>query len=152
MDYKVLFVAIPLFFTLCTPAQAAAFNETLPNAQVVSQLEQRARQASPREQCFLYTELIHTMTEMAGKQMIQGGVDQASATLKKVEQYAAMIHLGLADNTKRIKDAEVLMEHTTYRLQEYLRHASNEDRDTLQSTLKKLDQVHDELLTQVFKH
>jgi hypothetical protein len=43
------------------------------------------------------------------------------------------------------------MHHTSYRLGEYLRKASNEDRDTLQATLKQLDQVHDELLAQVFK-
>jgi hypothetical protein len=152
MNYKVLLVTVPLLLTLCTPAQAAAFNETLPDAQALNQLELRAQQANPRDQCFLYTELIHTMTEMAGKEMLQGDVDQASATLKKVAQYAAMIHQGLANNTKRVKDAEVLMEHTTYRLQEYLHQASWEDRATLQSALKQLDQVHDELLTQVFKH
>jgi hypothetical protein len=152
MVYKILLVTVSLFFTFCPPAQAAAFNEILPDAQALNQLELRAQQASPRDQCFLYTELIHTMTEMAGKQMLQGDVDQASATLKKVEQYASMIHLGLADNTKRIKNAELLMEHTTYRLQEYLHQASGEDRATLQATLKQLDQVHDELLTQVFKH
>jgi hypothetical protein len=147
-----LLVTLPLFLSLSTPAQGASFNENLPDAQVLSQLELRAQQASPRDQCFLYTELVHTMTEIAGKQMIQGDIDQASATLKKVEQYAALIHLGIANDTKRVKDAEQLMHHTTYRLGEYLRHASSEDRATLQDTLKHLDQVHDELLSQVFKH
>jgi hypothetical protein len=152
MSCKILLVTVPLFLTLCTPAQAAAFNEIMPDAQALSQLEVHAQQASPRDQCFLYTELIHIMTEMAGRQMLQGDVDQASATLKKVERYASMIHLGLANDTKRVKNAELLMERTTYRLQEYLHQASGEDRATLQSTLKQLDQVHDELLTQVFKH
>jgi hypothetical protein len=122
------------------------------DAQALSQLELRAQQASPRDQCFLYTELIHAMTEIAGKQMRNGDIDQASATLKKIEQYAALIHLNLGNDTKRLKNAEQLMEHTTYRLGEYLHQASSEDRPTLQATLKRLDQVHDELLAQLFSH
>jgi hypothetical protein len=122
------------------------------DAQALSQLELRAQQASPRDQCFLYTELIHAMTEIAGKQMRNGDIDQASATLKKIEQYAALIHLNLGNDTKRLKNAEQLMEHTTYRLGEYLHQASSEDRPTLQATLKRLDQIHDELLAQLFSH
>ena len=115
------------------------------------QLEARAQQAKPREQCFLYTELVHNMTELAGKQMLAGDVDQASATLKKVEHYAELIHLNLANDTKRLKNAEMLMHHTTYRLGEYLHQASSEDQVTLKATLKQLDQIQDEILNQVFK-
>jgi hypothetical protein len=92
------------------------------------------------------------MTEIAGKQMRDGDIDKASASLKKVEHYAALIHLNLANDTKRLKNAELLMHHTTYRLGEYLHQASSEDRPTLQATLKQLDQVHDELLAQLFSH
>jgi len=55
-----------------------------PNAQALAQLEIRAQQAGPRDQCFLYTELVHTMTEIAGRQMLNGDIDKASDTLKKV--------------------------------------------------------------------
>jgi hypothetical protein len=143
---------LPLFLAFCSPVLASSVDENLPDAQALSQLELRAEQASPRDQCFLYTELVHTMTEIAGKQMLNGDIDQASATLKKVEHYATLIHLNLANDTKRLKNAELLMHHTTYRLGEYLHKSSGEDRDTLQATLKRLDQVHDELLAQVFRH
>jgi hypothetical protein len=92
------------------------------------------------------------MTEIAGRQMLNGDVDQASATLKKVEHYAELIHLGLARDTKRLKSAEMLMHHTTYKLSGYLHQASGEDQATLQATLKQLDHVQNELLTQVFNH
>jgi len=141
-----------LYLILCPRVLASSTDENTPEAQAISQLELRAQQANPRDQCFLYTELINTMTEIAGKQMLNGDIDQASATLKKVEHYASLIHLGLASDTKRLKNAEQLMHHTTYRLGEYLHKASGEDRATLQSTLKRLDQVHDELLAQVFSH
>ena len=133
------------------PAATSA-DLALPDEQALLQLEQRALQARPREQCFLYTELVHVMTEIAGKEMLDGDVEKASAMLKRVEHYAQLIHLGLADDTKRLKNAEQLMQHTTYRLNGLLRAASSEDRETLKLTLKQLDQVQDELMAQVFKH
>jgi hypothetical protein len=145
-------ILLPLFLTFCTPVRASSIDETIPDPQALSQLELRAQQANPRDQCFLYAELVHTMTELAGKQMISGDIDQASATLKKVEHYATLIHMNLANDSKRLKNTEMLMHHTTYRLGEYLHKASGEDRPTLQATLKRLDQVHDELLAQVFAH
>jgi hypothetical protein len=143
-------LSLPLL--LATPSRAANVDDNLPNAQALLALELRAQQANPRDQCFLYTELVHVMTEIAGKQMLDGDVDQATASLKKVNDYAKLIHMDLSSNSKRVKNAEELMHHTSYRLGEYLRKASNEDRDTLQATLKQLDQVHEELLAQVFKH
>jgi phosphomevalonate kinase len=126
--------------------------DNLPDAQALAQLEQRAQQAGPRDQCFLYTELVNTMTEVAGRQMLNGDVDQASATLKKVNHYAQLIHLDMASNSKRLKNAEMLLHHTTYRLTEYLHKASYEDQPTLKTTLKQLDKVHEELLAEVMKH
>ena len=143
-------LTLPLL--LSTPSRAASVDDNLPTAEAIVQLELRAQQANPRDQCFLYTELVHVMTEIAGKQMLNGDIDQATATLKKVNAYATLIHVDLSSNSKRVKNAEELMHHTSYRLGEYLRKASNEDRDTLQATLKQLDQVHDELLAQVFRH
>ena len=150
LRYTVLL--LPLSLSLSLPAAAFSnIDENLPDAQALAQLELRAQQAGPRDQCFLYTELVHVMTEIAGKQMLDGDVDQATASLRKVNDYAKLIHMDLSSNSKRVKNAEELMHHTSYRLGEYLRKASNEDRDTLQATLKQLDQVHDELLAQVFK-
>ena len=147
-------VLLPLSLSLapCTAALASSVDANLPDAQALAQLELRAQQAGPRDQCFLYTELVHTMTEIAGKQMLNGDIDQASSTLKKVNHYAQLIHMDLASNSKRIKNAEMLMHHTTYRLAEYLHKASGEDQDTLKLTLKQLDRVHEELLAEVMKH
>jgi hypothetical protein len=142
---------LALFLTLC-PFAYAGFNENLPDSQTLSQLEIRAQQANPRDQCFLYTELVHTMTELAAKQLLDGDADAASATLKKVEHYAQLIHLGLSSDTKRLKNAEMLMHHTAYRLGDLVRAASSEDRPVLTATLKQLDQVQTEILLQLFSH
>jgi hypothetical protein len=151
LRYTVLL--LPLSLSLSLPAAAFSnIDENLPDAQALAQLELRAQQASPRDQCFLYTELVHTMTELAGREMVNGEIDQASATLKKVSHYAQLIHMSLADNTKRLKNAEMLLHHTTYKLQEYLHKADGDDQATLKTTLTQLDKVHEELLAEVMKH
>jgi hypothetical protein len=115
-------------------------------------LEQRASEAKPREQCFLYTELVHVMTEKAGKEINDGDTEQAAATLKQIDKYAHLIHLNLARDTKRIKNAQMLMHNTTYRLGQYLHLVSGDDQVTVKDTLKQLNQVNEELLAQVFSH
>jgi hypothetical protein len=146
-----LLVASSLFLLL-TPPVHAAIDETLPDAQALNQMELRAEQANPRDQCYLYTQLVHTMTEMAVKEMADGEDDQASATLKQINRYAHLIQVNLEQNTKRLKNAEMLMHHTTLRLAQALRLASEDDRTTVQATLKQLDLVQDQILNQVFNH
>jgi len=139
-------------FTLTTIPARAAIDDSVPAPEFIAQLELKAAQAKPREQCFLYTELVHSMTQLAGKQFTDGEYEKADATLKKIEHYAQLIHLNLTSNTKKVKDAEILMQHSTAHMGDYLRHASSDDRPALQAALKQLDHVHDELLSQVFAH
>jgi len=143
-----------LLTTLClaVPAHAAAADEAVFTPEALAQLEQRASVAKPREQCYLYTQLVHAMTAKAGKEISDGEDEQAAATLKQVNRYAHLIHMNLAHDTKKIKDAQMLMNRTTYRLAQYLHLVSGDDQQTVKDTLKQLDQVNDELLTQVFQH
>ena len=143
--------SIALLSTLCLahPAHAATSSDS---QLALAQLEDRANQASPREQCFLYAQIVHTMTVQAGQQIADGDTEQAAATLSKVNQYAHIIHVSLARDAKKLKDAEELMHNTTYRLAEVLHLASGPDKATVQETLKQLNQVNDEILAQVFTH
>src|ERR1700738_948959 len=86
-----LLLPLPLMLALSTNGFASSIDDTVPTPEAINQLEQRAQQANPREQCFLYTELVHSMTELAGKQILAGEPDKASATLKKAEHYAQLI-------------------------------------------------------------
>jgi len=145
--------SLGLLTSLCFTLPAhAAIDESVPTADGLAQLEQRARDAKPREQCFLYTELVHTMTEKAGKEISDGETEEAASTLKKVNQYAHLIQMNLARDTKKIKDAQMLMHHTTYRLAQYLHLVSDDDKQEVQDTLKQLNQVNEQLLAQVFQH
>ena len=69
-----------------------------------------------------------------------------------MQHFAENVHIGLARDTKRVKDAEMLMHSSTYRLGEYLHLVSSEDSEIVASTKKQLEKVHEELLAQVFAH
>ncbi len=131
-------------------ARAFAIDERI-DPQTMAALMVKAEQAQPKEQCFLYAELVHQMTELAGQQYSSGEEDRASATLRLVQKYAEKIHMGVAQDGKKLKNAEELMRHTSFRLNGILNAASYEDRQALQATLKQLEQVQTELMMQVFK-
>ncbi len=59
--------------------------------------------------------------------------------------------MDVAEDGKKMKNAEQLMQHTSYRLNDILNAASYDDRQVLQATLKQLEQVQTELMMQVFK-
>src|ERR1700742_205783 len=67
----------------------------------ISALATKASLASPKEQCFLYAELVHQMTELAGRQLSEG--EDPAATLRAVRDYTQKIHLGVANDSKRLK-------------------------------------------------
>jgi hypothetical protein len=142
-----LFIAL-----LFAPVSRASGADNKPPLDPValSALVAKANVASPKDQCFLYAELVHQMTLVAGRQLSEG--QDPSATLRAVRDYTQKIHLGEAKDNKRLKNAQILMEHTAFRLNEFLHSAALDDRPILESTLKNLNQVQNELMMQVFRH
>src|SRR6201996_2754357 len=135
---------------LFAPISHAADNKPPLDPVALSALAAKASLASPKDQCFLYAELVHQMTELAGRQLNDG--QDPAATLRAVRDYTQKIHLNEAKDSKRLKNAQILMEHTAFRLNEYLHSAALDDRPILESTLKNLNQVQNELMMQVFRH
>ena len=122
------------------------------DAAALAELESRAEHAQINEQPFLFTQLVHDYVEIVGKQVAAGDMDQATASLQKVQAYADRIHANLGKTSKRVKNAEMLMHLATYKLTQLMHVISSEDSYLLQATLKRLDKLHDELLAQVFAH
>ncbi len=148
-------IILTIMLCVAAPVRARAFSsgeETLLNDAALAQLEARAQNAQPREQCFLYAELVHNLTEVAGRELASGENEQAGTTFRHINSLVQKIQISLARDSKRLKNAELLMRHTTRRLMDMLHVASNDDRPVLQATLKRLDTVQSEMLTQVFVH
>ena len=151
MRFVATVLAVSSFSLTLTCARAFAIDERIATPQAMAALVAKADQALPKEQCFLYAEIVHQMTELAGQQMTSGDGSAASGSLKMVQRYAEKIHMGVAEDGKKLKNAEQLMRHTSYRLNDILNAASYDDRQALQATLKQLEQVQTELMMQVFK-
>jgi hypothetical protein len=133
------------------PACASGPDDRTPDQQSIDALEARAQQAQPREQCFLYAQLVHEMTEFSARQYAAGDVDKASDLLRHIQGFAHNIHLSVAEDNKRLKNAEILLRHTAFRLTEMLRASSLEDRPLLEQTLAQVNQAQTDAMMQVFR-
>jgi hypothetical protein len=143
-------LAVALSLTIYVRPASAAPDESVLDASALAQLEQRAASAQPREQCFLYTQVVHSLTETAGRQLADGQDALAAATIAHIEVVTAKMHTLLLKDAKRIKVAEELMEHTTRRLSDMLHLTSNETRPALEATLQHLNAEQSRMLSEVF--
>lgn len=151
MRSRIPSVLVLFVFVSAVPLCAAGIDDRPLNLEGIQALETRASQAQPREQCFLYAEAVHQMTELSLRQYAAGDVDHATALLKHIQQLAQKIHLSMADNNKRLKGAEILLSHTAFRLGELLHGSSYEDRDLVQKTLTDVNLAQSEAMLQVFR-
>ncbi len=134
------------------PALASGPSELALDAAALTDLEHRAAAAEPKERCYLYSELLHDWTELAGRAMTAGDDSGAAKAIEQADADVAQLKTTLANDSKRLKNAELLLEHTAHRLSDMVRVASMEQHDTMQSVLKHLNSVHDALLAQIFAH
>lgn len=152
MKCELRFVATAVVISILSLTWVFASASALDDSSTpLAALQVKADQAQPKDRCFLYAKLISQLTDLAGHQLNSGDSGQASETLQLVQQYAEKIHVGVADDSNKLRDAELLMQRTTFRLQDILSQASYEDRQTLDATLKQLSQVQAQLMMQVFK-
>ncbi len=135
-----------------SPAYAALNGGSALDTDGLAQLQSRAEHAAAREQCYLYTELVQAYIDLAGHQVSLGETEQALASMKRVQAFADRAHAGLAKDSKRLKDAEIVVHAATYRLEQAMHAVSDEDRAVFEATMKQLNKVHEELLSQVFAH
>jgi len=126
-------------------------DDKIPDQQTLVALEARASQAQPREQCFLYAELVHDMIEVSVRQYAAGDQENASGLLKRALELVHKIHLTLGGNDKRLKNAQILLRHTAFRLTEMLHVSASEDRPLVQQTLAEVNQAQEEAMLQVFR-
>jgi len=133
------------------PSRAANVDDKIFDQATIDALAAKVDQAQPREQCFLYAELVHQMTEVSLRQYAAGDVEKATGMLRQIQQLAHKIHLSVAGNDKRLKNAEILLRHTAFRLNEMLHSSSFEDRALVEQTLSQVNQAESEAMMQVFK-
>lgn len=153
------FTAALMFAALCTPpAHALAPIYTAPademviTAATLTDMEAKAAQAEPRERCFLYTELLHEWTEVAGRSLAVGDTTSAEDAIQHADANAARLKEVINRDSKGLKNAELLMARSVHRLSDIMRVSTLEQRDSMQAVLRRVSSVHDDLLAAVFAH
>ncbi|HEX7730686.1 MAG TPA: hypothetical protein VF392_16770 [Terracidiphilus sp.] len=144
--------ALLLLIASVAPLCASQPDDRLLDEQSIAALQARIGQAPARDQCFLYAELIHQMTELSLRQYSAGDVDKATALLQKVQEFAHKIHLTVNDSDKRLKNAEMLLRHTAFRLTSMLHSSSYEDRPEFERTIAQVNEADSATLKRVFQH
>jgi len=150
VTHAVLAFFVFLLFS-ATSLRASPADENDPDLQSIAALQARIAQAQPREQCYLYSELLHQMTDLSLRQYAAGNTEKANNLLKRIQAIAHQVHLSIAGKDKHLKNAEILLRHTAFRLREMLHNSSYEDRPLVQETLAQVNQAEDAAMLQVFK-
>jgi hypothetical protein len=151
MQSKISLAVVLLLPVLTVPACAYSPDDKVPDQESIAALEARISQAQPKDQCFLYAELIHQMTEFSLREYSAGNVDHASDLLKQIQQLAHRVHLSVAEDNRRLKNAEILLRRTAFRLSEMLHSSSFEDRPLVEQTLAQVNKADSEAMLTVFK-
>jgi hypothetical protein len=151
MRTSIQYAALLAVSLTVTPLCAHPANNKFPDEQSIAALEAKATQAQPREQCFLYSELVQQMTELSVRQYASGDIAKAQGLLKRIQGLASKIHLSVARNDKRLKNAEIMLSNTSFRLKEMLNASDYEDRPLVQQTLSTVNNAQDEAMLQVFQ-
>ncbi len=141
-------VAVIVFSANCACARASSPGKNPP---AIVALQAKADRAQLRDRCFLYAELVSAMTDLAIRQVNSGDPGQVLETLKSVNQYSENIHLSVGGKSRKLREAELLVDHASFRIKELLRDAAYEDRPALEETLNRLYQVRTQLMMQVFE-
>ncbi len=116
---------------------------------LVADLEQRALSGKPAEQAFLYADLADKMTLLASHQIAEGQIEEAEATLVKLEACTARMETNF-QQSKSLKKTELLLHMTNRRLTDMVRAASYDMKPHVQSALQRLNVAQNALLALIF--
>ena len=133
----------------CAPPAHASSGVVVIDAHMLTELEQHALVANAKEQAFLYADLADKLSVLAGKQLADGEVEEAEATLERMEACTAKMESNL-QQSKSLKKTELLLHMTNRRLCDMVRAAGMDAKPHVQAALKRLNAAQDSLLAMIF--
>lgn len=144
------FVFILTIVALVSVPPAFAGSSDL-DPQQISALAAKAEQATPKDRCYLYAKVVSAMTDLAGRQMNDGSPSEVAKSLKAIQNYASRIRTDLTDHSKKLKDAQIMMRRTAFRLAELMKGGSVNEQSDFQATLNQVNQVQSQMMLAVFQ-
>ena len=133
---------------LTQPMRAAAGVEAI-DTHLLTELEQRALTANVKEQAFLYADLADKLSVLAGRQLADGEIEQAEATLEHMEACTSKMQSNF-QQSKSLKKTELLLHTTNRRLSDMVRAAGMDAKPHVQAALKQLNAAQTSLLALIF--
>ena len=148
---RMLPICMVISTLLSMPAYAASLRERIPEEEALASLELRAAQAPVKSQCYVYAQLVHEIVDYSARQYAAGNPEKASDMLKHSQDFIRKIRIDLTGNTKKVKESQILLRRTAYRLTDLLHSCNHDDRPLLEETLAQLKRTDDDLLLCVFR-
>ncbi len=137
---------------LFAPASLHAADQRVPDPATLQALAAKAEHANLRDQCYLYAQLVRGSTELADQDLASGNSAASALALQSVETYAAALDTALARDAKKLKDAEILLRESAFRLKAAMLASSLEDRPAMAAALTRINATEAKVMGAVFAH
>jgi hypothetical protein len=158
-----LTLALPLVIPLLTGRSALAQTagsttmamQAAPYVSIGSDVDvliQKAKSAEQRDRCYLYARAVRLTADLAEAQVASGDREAANRALLSLESYTSSLETGLSGKDKKLKDAEILLRESAFRLKAAMLGASIDDRPAMASALEHVNAAESQVMGAVFAH
>ena len=148
---RVWLILLLMCCALSIPARAASDRSANPDEESLASLEQRAEQAPAKSQCFFYAQLVHEIVEYSARQYAAGNIEKASVALRHSQSLTRKIEMLLAADAKKVKEAQILLRRSEFRLHDVLQTGKCDDEALVHETLAQLSVAENDLMLRVFQ-
>lgn len=126
-------------------------DEHLLDQKGIDALKAKAMHANSKEQCYLYAQVVHQLTELSAQKYADGETESAASALRQIQDFAHKMNTMLTEHNKQLKNAEILLRHTAFRLREMMHSSTVDDPTLVHETLVQIDSLEANTLEQVFR-
>ncbi len=139
-----------LAFALLTaaPLYAADYRPLDPVA--LQALTDKAEHAAQKEQVYLYAQLVRHHAEIAGSSLAAGDTQTGNHALSSLIAYAEALDSAFAHDAKKLKDAEILLRESAFRMKAAMLATAVEDRPAMAAALTKINAAEAKVMSAVF--
>jgi hypothetical protein len=121
-----------------------------PLVSTVHALVQKAESASLNDRCYLYAKAVRLTTDLADAQVASGNSQAATLALASLQAYTVALETALTEKDKKLKDAEILLRESSFRLNSAMLAASLEDRPAMAAALAHVNAAEVRVMGAVF--
>ncbi len=144
------FACSVLAFTFACTQPLLAADDRPVDPSALQTLAEKAQRAGLKEQCYLYAQLVRGSTELADRKLAEGDAEAGTKALQSVEIYAGAMDAALQRDAKKLKDAEILLRESAFRLNAAMLASSIDDRPAMAAALSKINAAEAKVMVTVF--